>query len=56
MNMQLGQLISGQWRKGGGADAITSVDPATEEVLSEFPAASADDTRQAIEAANAAQH
>lgn len=54
MDMQLGQLIDGGWRKGGGADAITSVDPATEEVLSEFPAVSAADTQEAIEAANAA--
>ena len=55
MEMGLGQLIGGQWRKGSGADAITAVDPATEDVLFEFPAATASDTQEAIAAAQAAQ-
>jgi succinate-semialdehyde dehydrogenase / glutarate-semialdehyde dehydrogenase len=55
MDMALGQLIGGQWRQGSGADAITAVDPATEEVLFEFLAASASDTQEAIAAARAAQ-
>ena len=55
MDMGLGQLISGKWRKGSDADVITAVDPATEDVLSQFPAASAADTEEAINAANAAQ-
>ena len=55
MDMGLGQLISGKWRKGSDADVITAVDPATEDVLSQFPAASAADTEEAINAANTAQ-
>lgn len=55
MDMGLGQLIGGEWRRGGGADSITSVDPATEDALSEFPAASESDTQEAIGAAHAAQ-
>ncbi len=55
MGMGLGQLIDGKWRKGSDADVITAVDPATEDVLSQFPAASAADTEEAIAYANAAQ-
>ena len=55
MDLKAGQLIAGAWRKGSGTDAITAVDPATEEMLNQFPAASAEDTGQAIDAANTAQ-
>jgi succinate-semialdehyde dehydrogenase / glutarate-semialdehyde dehydrogenase len=55
MDMGLGQLIGGLWRKGSGAGAITAVDPATEDVLFEFPAASLSDTQEAIDTASAAQ-
>jgi len=55
MDLKAGQLIAGVWRKGSGTDAITAVDPATEETLNQFPAASAEDTGQAIDAANTAQ-
>jgi succinate-semialdehyde dehydrogenase / glutarate-semialdehyde dehydrogenase len=55
MDLGLGQLIGGLWRKGSGTGAITAVDPATEDVLFEFPAASASDTQEAIDTASAAQ-
>jgi succinate-semialdehyde dehydrogenase / glutarate-semialdehyde dehydrogenase len=55
MDMKSGQLIAGNWCKGNSADVITAVDPATEEVLNQFPAASATDTEDAIAAANIAQ-
>jgi succinate-semialdehyde dehydrogenase / glutarate-semialdehyde dehydrogenase len=55
MDLKSGQLIAGNWCKGTNADAITAVDPATEEVLNQFPAASAKDTVNAIAAANLAQ-
>ncbi len=54
MDMGLGQLINGKWRKGSGPDVITVVDPATEDVLSQFPSASAADTEEAINTAHAA--
>jgi succinate-semialdehyde dehydrogenase / glutarate-semialdehyde dehydrogenase len=55
MDLNAGQLIAGKWRKGNGADLITAVDPATEEVLNQFQAASAQDTADAIAEANVAQ-
>jgi succinate-semialdehyde dehydrogenase / glutarate-semialdehyde dehydrogenase len=55
MDLKSGQLIAGNWCKGTNSDAITAVDPATEEVLNQFPAASAKDTENAIAAANIAQ-
>jgi succinate-semialdehyde dehydrogenase/glutarate-semialdehyde dehydrogenase len=55
MDMRSGQLIGGAWCKGHSSEAITSVDPATEEVLNQFPAASAQDTEDAIAAAKMAQ-
>jgi succinate-semialdehyde dehydrogenase / glutarate-semialdehyde dehydrogenase len=55
MDLKSGQLIAGNWCKGTNSDAITAVDPATEEVLNQFPAASAKDTEDAIAAANIAQ-
>lgn len=51
MEMAWGQLINGSWRKGRSTDRITAVDPATEEVLNEFHAASTADTEDAIAAA-----
>ena len=48
-------MIGGEWRRGGGAETIVAVDPATEDVLCEFPAASAADTEEAIGEASAAQ-
>jgi succinate-semialdehyde dehydrogenase / glutarate-semialdehyde dehydrogenase len=54
MNMKSGQLINGAWCQGRGSDTITSIDPATEDVLNAFPAASAADTQDAIDAAQAA--
>ncbi len=48
MGMEWEQLINGTWRKGRGADTITTVDPATEDVLDSFQAASAADTEDAI--------
>jgi succinate-semialdehyde dehydrogenase / glutarate-semialdehyde dehydrogenase len=55
MDLKSGQLIAGNWCKGNSADVITAVDPATEEVLNQFPAASAKDTQDAIAAAHVAQ-
>ena len=55
MDLKAGQLIAGAWRMGSSADAITAVDPATEDVLNQFPAASAEDTEQAIASASLAQ-
>jgi succinate-semialdehyde dehydrogenase / glutarate-semialdehyde dehydrogenase len=51
MDMALGQLINGKWRKGSGSDLVTSIDPATEDVLNTIQAASAADTEDAIAAA-----
>jgi succinate-semialdehyde dehydrogenase / glutarate-semialdehyde dehydrogenase len=48
------QLIAGAWCRGTGSEAIRCIDPATEEVLNEFAAASAVDTEVAIAAASAA--
>jgi succinate-semialdehyde dehydrogenase / glutarate-semialdehyde dehydrogenase len=53
MDMAVAQLINGTWRKGRGADRVTTVDPATEDVLNTIQAASADDTEDAIAAAAA---
>jgi succinate-semialdehyde dehydrogenase/glutarate-semialdehyde dehydrogenase len=53
MEMAWGQLINGAWHKGRSTGRITAVDPATEEILNEFPAASATDTEDAIAAATA---
>jgi acyl-CoA reductase-like NAD-dependent aldehyde dehydrogenase len=55
MDLKSGQLIRGNWCKGNSADVITAADPATEEVLNQFPAASAHDTENAIAAADVAQ-
>ena len=52
MGMEWGQLINGTWLKGRGADHITTVDPATEDVLNTIQAASATDTEDAIAAAS----
>lgn len=54
MDLKSGQLIAGNWRLGNSADMVKSVDPATEEVLYQFPAASAQDTEAAIVAASSA--
>ncbi len=51
MDMMLGQLINGKWRKGRGSDPIASMDPATEDVLNTIQAASPADTEDAIAAA-----
>ena len=55
MELRSGQFIAGKWRKGLGADAISPVDPATEETLNQFPAASVEDTEEAITSAHSAQ-
>jgi succinate-semialdehyde dehydrogenase / glutarate-semialdehyde dehydrogenase len=55
MDLKSGQLIAGKWCKGTNTDLITTVDPATEEVLSRFPAASLKNTEDAIAAAHLAQ-
>ena len=55
MDLKSGQLIAGKWRSGNSADVITAMDPATEEVLNQFPAASAADTEEAIATAHIAQ-
>ncbi len=55
MDLKSGQLIAGKWRKGSSADVIAAVDPATEDVLNQFPAASASDTEEAIASAHVAQ-
>ena len=55
MDLKSGQLIAGKWRKGSSADVIAAVDPATEDVLNQFPAASARDTEEAIASAHVAQ-
>ncbi len=55
MDLKSGQLIAGNWCKGNYTDVITAVDPATEEVLNQFPAASARDTEDSIAEANVAQ-
>lgn len=47
-------LINGEWREGRGADHMSVVDPATEELIGSFAAASAADTEDAIAAASAA--
>lgn len=54
MDKNPGQLIGGEWRIGSGLDVIISVDPATEDVLNQFPGAADSDTHAAIDAAQAA--
>lgn len=54
MDMKLALLINGQWRKGGNTEAITVVDPATEETLETLASASIADTEEAIASAEAA--
>lgn len=54
MDMGASQLVNGEWRSGRSEDNLTTYDPATEEVLNQFRAASAADTQDAIEAADAA--
>lgn len=55
MDKAQAHLINGKWCKGRSADVITVTDPATEEVLNTFAAASAADTQDAIAAAGVAQ-
>jgi len=54
MDKDLAHLINGQWRKGNSTEAITVVDPATEETIATLSSASATDTQDAIAAAEAA--
>jgi succinate-semialdehyde dehydrogenase / glutarate-semialdehyde dehydrogenase len=55
MDLKSGQLIAGNWCKGNSADVISAKDPATEELLNQFPAAAAIDTENALACANIAQ-
>jgi succinate-semialdehyde dehydrogenase / glutarate-semialdehyde dehydrogenase len=55
MDLKSGQYIAGKWCKGTSAEMISPADPATEEMLTQFPAASARDTEAAISAADTAQ-
>ena len=54
MDQGQAHLINGEWRNGSAAGQITVVDPATEEVIGSFAAASEKDTQNAIDAAAAA--
>jgi succinate-semialdehyde dehydrogenase / glutarate-semialdehyde dehydrogenase len=54
METNAGQLIDGKWHIGGGDTTISAINPATEEVLNTYPSASAEDTSDAIAAANSA--
>ena len=54
MYSERGLFIDGAWRRTGGAGENPVLDPATGESLGNAPAASADDTREAIEAAGRA--
>jgi succinate-semialdehyde dehydrogenase / glutarate-semialdehyde dehydrogenase len=53
MDLKSGQFVAGRWCSGTGGETITAVDPATEDILNQFPAASAADTGRAIESAQA---
>lgn len=52
MYAQRGLFIDGAWRQHGGAGELTVLDPASGATLGSCPAASAEDTREAIEAAS----
>jgi acyl-CoA reductase-like NAD-dependent aldehyde dehydrogenase len=52
MDLKSRQLIAATWCKGDGADVVMSMDPVTEEVLSQFSAASVTDTEKAVAAAS----
>ncbi len=54
MDQGQAHLINGEWRNGSAAGQMTVVDPATEEVIGSFAAASEKDTQNAIDAAAAA--
>ncbi len=54
MTNSAAQLINGMWCTGSGTDLLTTIDPATEETLNQFPVASAADTLAAISAAGKA--
>jgi acyl-CoA reductase-like NAD-dependent aldehyde dehydrogenase len=47
--------IDGDWVDGSGADAISVVNPATEEVIAQMPRGTRDDARRALDSARSAQ-
>ncbi|MER6997265.1 aldehyde dehydrogenase family protein [Streptomyces sp. NPDC000410] len=49
-----GMYIGGQWRDAAGADTITVVNPADEQIIGQVPAGTADDVDAAVRAARAA--
>ena len=53
--MNTGSYINGQWVEGQSSRMVRNVNPAdTNDVIAEFPMATAEQTQQAIEAAQAA--
>ncbi|WP_329032478.1 aldehyde dehydrogenase family protein [Streptomyces sp. NBC_01725] len=54
MKAQSSMYIGGEWRPAAGADTIAVVNPATEEVIAEVPAGTAEDIDAAVRAARAA--
>lgn len=50
----LGFYIDGQWTRGSGSSSVPVIDPSTEEILGDLPAASQDDVDRAITAAQRA--
>ncbi|MFF8386791.1 aldehyde dehydrogenase family protein [Streptomyces kanasensis] len=54
MKVHDGMYIDGAWRPAAGAGTIAVVNPATEEVIAEVPAGSAQDVDAAVRAARAA--
>lgn len=54
MKAQSSMYIGGEWRPAAGPDTITVVNPATEQVIAEVPAGTAEDVDAAVRAARAA--
>ncbi|QHY94677.1 3-succinoylsemialdehyde-pyridine dehydrogenase [Streptomyces sp. S4.7] len=54
MKAQSSMYIGGEWRPAAGADTIAVVNPATEQVIAEVPAGTAEDIDAAVRAARAA--
>lgn len=54
MKAQSSMYIGGEWRPAAGPDTIAVVNPATEQVIAEVPAGTAEDVDAAVRAARAA--
>ena len=54
MQTEQPSFIGGKWTAGSGSQRLVVINPATEEVLADLPAASADDVDRAVRSASEA--